>query len=247
MEKMSYRQGVADTPHAWIYYKDSGEKKTPLLMLHGNAETHLVFEYYEKMLSAKYRTILMDSRAHGHSKIKPEYAETEFTITDMAGDVVALLDVLHIEACHLLGFSDGANIALEVSSLFPDRVISVIAVSGNISPDGLIFPVRFFSTVKYHFLKAVNGCLKHHFFRYQQLASLLCNSPRMTKEQLQKIKAPVLLIAGTRDVVKVSHSRRMAGMIPYAQLFLIKGATHTSMFIRKQLYLKIIQKFFDRM
>ena len=132
MEKMSYRQGVADTPHAWIYYKDSGGEKTPLLMLHGNAETHLVFEYYEKMLSAKYRTILMDSRAHGRSKIKPEYAKTEFTITDMAGDVVALLDALHIEACHLLGFSDGANIALEFASLFPDRVISVIAVSGNI-------------------------------------------------------------------------------------------------------------------
>ena len=52
MEKMSYRQGVADTPHAWIYYKDSGGEKTPLLMLHGNAETHLVFEYYEKMKNA---------------------------------------------------------------------------------------------------------------------------------------------------------------------------------------------------
>lgn len=245
MQKMSYRHGIADTPHAWIYYKDSGGSGTPLLMLHGNAETHLIFDYYEKKLSAKYRTILMDSRAHGRSELKPEYAGKEFTTNDMAKDVKALLDILHIDACVLLGFSDGANIALEFASLFPERTLSVIAVSGNISPDGLIVPLQFLSTVKYQFLKVVNAFWGHQFFRHQQLASLLCNSPMMPEEQLHKIKAPVLLIAGTWDVVKVSHSRRMAHLIPNAQLLLIKRATHTSMFGRKQLYLKIIKEFLE--
>lgn len=96
---------------------------------------------------------------------------------------------------------------------------------------------------KYYLLKAVNGFLRHHLFRQQQLASLLCNSPRMTEEQLKEIKAPVLLSAGTRDVVKVSHSRRMAHLIPHAQLILMKGDTHTSMFVRKQQYLKIMERF----
>ena len=85
MEKMTCRQGMADTPQVWIYYKESG-RGTPILMLHGNAETHLIFDYYEKKLSMKYRVILMDSRAHGCSRIKPEYAESEFTTTDMATD-----------------------------------------------------------------------------------------------------------------------------------------------------------------
>ena len=57
---------------------------------------------------------------------------------------------------------------------------------------------------------------------------------------------PVLLIAGTRDLVKVSHSRLMARLIPRAQLVLIKGATHTSMFGRKAFYLKIIHDFLDK-
>lgn len=47
MEKMTCRQGMADTPQVWIYYKESG-RGTPILMLHGNAETHLIFDYYEK-------------------------------------------------------------------------------------------------------------------------------------------------------------------------------------------------------
>ena len=93
MGKMTCRQGMADTPQVWIYYKESG-RGTPILMLHGNAETHLIFDYYEKKLSMKYCVILMDSRAHGRSRIKPEYAESEFTTTDMARDAAALLDIL---------------------------------------------------------------------------------------------------------------------------------------------------------
>ena len=258
MEKMICRQGMADTSQAWIYYKESG-RGTPILMLHGNAETHLIFDYYEEKLSMKYCVILMDSRAHGRSRIKPEYAESEFTTADMAKDAAALLDVLHIPSCILFGFSDGANIALEYTSLFPDRTRAVIAISGNVSPDGLILPVRAFCVGKYFCLKAATSlfrgickknpaasCILSCLFRHQQLAFLLCNSPMMSREQLENVQAPVLLIAGTRDLVKVSHSRLMARLIPRAQLVLIKGATHTSMFGRKAFYLKIIHDFLDK-
>lgn len=67
----------------------------------------------------------------------------------------------------------------------------------------------------------------------------------MSREQLEKIQAPVLLIVGTRDLVKVSHSRLMARLIPHAQLVLVKGATHMAMFGRKAFYLKIISDFMD--
>lgn len=258
MEKMICRQGMADTPQAWIYYKESGAG-IPVLMLHGNAETHLIFDYYEKKLSMKYRVILMDSRAHGRSRIKPEYAESEFTTTDMARDAAALLDILHIPSCILFGFSDGANIALEFASLFPDRTRAVIAISGNVAPDGLILPVRAFCVGKYCCLKAAAEFFQHghgnnfvrkhifpHLFHHQQLASLLCNSPMISHKQLEKLQAPVLLIAGTRDLVKVSHSRLMARLIPHAQLVLVKGATHTAMFGRKAFYLKIISDFLNK-
>ena len=177
----------------------------------------------------------------------------------MARDAAALLDILHIPSCILFGFSDGANIALEFASLFPDRTRAVIAISGNVSPDGLILPVRAFCVGKYYCLKAATSlfrgickknpaasCILSCLFRHQQLASLLCNSPMMSREQLENVQAPVLLIAGTRDLVKVSHSRLMARLIPRAQLVLIKGATHTSMFGRKAFYLKIIHDFLDK-
>ena len=135
----------------------------------------------------------------------------------------------------------------------------MIAISGNVSPDGLILPVQAFCVGKYFCLKAATSlfrgickknpaasCILSCLFRHQQLASLLCNSPMMSREQLENVQAPVLLIAGTRDLVKVSHSRLMARLIPRAQLVLIKGATHTSMFGRKAFYLKIIHDFLDK-
>ena len=126
MEKMICRQGMADTPKAWIYYKESGHG-VPILMLHGNAETHMIFDFYEKKLSANYRVILMDSRGHGRSMT----ARQSFTIHDMACDAAALLDHLGIAKAILLGFSDGANIALEFACCFPERTLAVISASGN--------------------------------------------------------------------------------------------------------------------
>ena len=135
----------------------------------------------------------------------------------------------------------------------------MIAISGNVSPDGLILPVRAFCVGKYYCLKAATSlfrgiCKKilplpasFHVFSVIS-SSLPCSAilPIMSREQLENVQAPVLLIAGTRDLVKVSHSRLMARLIPRAQLVLIKGATHTSMFGRKAFYLKIIHDFLDK-
>lgn len=56
----------------------------------------------------------MDSRGHGRSMT----ARQSFTIHDMACDAAALLDHLGIAKAILLGFSDGANIALEFAAAF---------------------------------------------------------------------------------------------------------------------------------
>ena len=37
----------------------------------------------------------------------------------------------------ILGFSDGANVALETASCYPGRVSAVVAVSGNALPRGM--------------------------------------------------------------------------------------------------------------
>ena len=88
-----------DTSEAHLYYEVVGHG-TPVLMLHGNSQSHHVFHSYKRNLQKSYQVILMDSRGHGRSMT----ARQSFTIHDMACDAAALLDHLGIAKAILLGF-----------------------------------------------------------------------------------------------------------------------------------------------
>ena len=56
-----------------------------------------------------------------------------------------------------------------------------------------------------------------------EILGLMVNEPHITPEEIGKLKMPVLVIAGTRDMVKDEHTRRIANSIPNARLVLLKG------------------------
>lgn len=232
-----------DTPEAHLYYEVCGHG-IPILMLHGNSQSHHVFHSYAQKLQQTYQVILMDSRGHGHSRTDQQY----FTIHDMACDAAALLDHLGIAKAILFGFSDGANIALEFACCFPERTLAVIAASGNALPHGLRFPVRLGTQLTgcaLTFLKnsLPDGSLRQNLTNRLQLNTLLTDSPNLSAERLQKIQAPVLILAGTRDLIKTSHTRWMAEQIPNSQLRLIEGGTHKVLFLQEQQCMKYILEF----
>lgn len=239
------KRGYLDTPQARIYYETLG-KGRPLVLLHGNGQSHHVFRSYMRGLSDDYRLILMDSRGHGHSVLKNVLKP--FTITDMARDVAALLNYLNIPQAVFLGFSDGANIALEFASLYPERALAVISASGNALPGGLRFPLRLAAGVQLQASRALKALcpgdrLKAFFDRRCQLSVLLLDSPALPEERLKKITAPVLVLAGTRDAIKTSHTRWMAEHIPGSRLLLIPGGTHNVLFGQEKRCLGCIKDF----
>ena len=61
------KEGYADNRFASLYYKELGQG-VPLVMLHGNGESHQIFGRLSELMSRHYRVILMDSRGHGASK-----------------------------------------------------------------------------------------------------------------------------------------------------------------------------------
>jgi pimeloyl-ACP methyl ester carboxylesterase len=70
-----------------------------------------------------YHLIALDCRGHGQSD-KPH--DTAQYGSEMAADVVRLLDHLKIKKAHLIGYSMGAFIAGKVAATHPQRVLSVI-------------------------------------------------------------------------------------------------------------------------
>ena len=238
-------RGYFEAGEVRLYYEISGAG-LPILLLHGNKQSHHVFHSYASKLQKSYQVILMDSRGHGHSQLLRSKAghtaahkEEFFTIQDMAHDAVSLLEHLGISKVILFGFSDGANIALEFASLYPERTLAVISASGNALPHGLIFPVRLGTLMLGSVLTLAqrvlpSGKLHQQLGSQLQMNTLLTDSPKLSPDRLQKIQAPVLLIAGTRDLIKTSHTQWMAEQIPHSQLCLLTGGTHNVLFSQEQ-------------
>ena len=89
------KEGYVDNRFASLYYKEMGQGM-PLIMLHGNGESHEIFARLSELMSRYYRVILMDSRGHGSSLMKEEAAGGDLTIPDMAADVVQVMEFLHV-------------------------------------------------------------------------------------------------------------------------------------------------------
>lgn len=243
------KTGCMDTTSAQIYYEIYGEG-IPVLMLHGNAGSHGELIAYAEQLCGRYQVILMDSRGHGRSQLKIKESVKEFTASDMAKDVKRLMDYFKLDRGILLGFSDGANTALEFAARYQERTIAVISISGNAQPSGLWFPIHLLVAVKYKVLGLLMKLcpmeeIRHSMEQSRIYASLLLNSPALTAERLSEIKVPVLLIAGTLDLIKVSHTKWMAANLPSSRLVLIKGGTHGDFFRRQGLYLTCILDFLN--
>lgn len=126
-----------------------------LYRAYGGRASDACDDSYIKMLTgAGCLVIAMDSRGHGRSVLKAAALKTaalKITVgkkgklqnssdkrhtaaADMAEDVVRLLDHLKIEKAVILGFSDGANTALEFAADHPERAEKIIAVSANALP-----------------------------------------------------------------------------------------------------------------
>ena len=81
--------------------------KLPLVLLHGNGNDH-TFNYQISYFSKEYQVIAVDTRGHGRST----NTQSQLTFPLLAEDLAGIIQQEHLTKINLLGFSDGANIAM---------------------------------------------------------------------------------------------------------------------------------------
>lgn len=84
---------------------------------------------YVAALSDEFRVVSVDPLGHGDSA-KPHDSGAYYS-AEVAADVVAVLDAEEVSMAVLWGFSAGAQIALGVASIAPERVRGVVCGSGG--------------------------------------------------------------------------------------------------------------------
>lgn len=200
-----------------LNYKEKGEG-TPLILLHGNGESLEYFVHQIDYFSKHYRVIAIDTRGHGKS---PRGAG-EFSLSRFAEDLNDFMTDKGIDKAHILGFSDGGNIALIFTLRYPDKVLSLILNGANLNSKGVKrrvqIPIEFGYFLSGIFAKFSKKALKNH-----EILSLMVKEPHICPKSLEKLKIPTLIIVGTHDMIKEAHSRLMARSIPRSQLEIIDG------------------------
>lgn len=191
-----------------IFYEVRGSG-APLLMLHGNGETHAIFDETANLLARYYSVYTPDTRGHGASS-----AVSEYHYQDMASDAIALIQALGLARPILYGFSDGGITALLVAQQRPDLVSCVIASGANACPEGLT--EDFFAEIRAAEAK-----------QHDPLLSLMLTEPHMDERALAAIGVPVFLLAGEYDVVRRKHSEWLSRVMN-CPLRVLKGQNHDS-------------------
>ena len=182
-----------------LYYEEKGNGE-PLILLHGNGESHEYFVHQIEYFSQNYRVIAIDTRGHGKSM----RGDTPFTIRQFALDLHCFMEDLGIQKSNILGFSDGGNIALIFALTYPEQVMKLILNGANLFGRG----------IKPHIQILESSCGR---------MSLMVNDPDIRPQELSRITARTLVIAGTGDMIKTAHTRLIYENLPDAELVFIRG------------------------
>ena len=199
------------------YYIEKGQGE-PLILLHGNGENCDYFVGQTDVFAQYYHVYALDTRGHG----KTPRGNAPFTIRQFADDLCNFMDEHGIEKAHILGFSDGGNIAMLFAMKYPERVNRLILDGANLDTKGIKPSIQIPIEIGYWFAKLFANKSEEAKLHAETLG-LMVHDPNVKPEELSKIQARTLVIAGTKDMVKDEHTRLIASQIPDSQLVILEG------------------------
>lgn len=217
-----------------LHYKEKGAG-TPLILLHGNSEDHSYFNQQIAYFSERYCVIAIDTRGHGATP----RGTAPFTIVQFAQDLYAFMEEKGIQKAHLLGFSDGGNIALTFALQHPERVDKLILNGANLFPKGMKNKV--YVWVWRHYWKA----RWQKDITQQEMMLLMLKQPNISTESLKAIKTPTLVIVGDKDMIKKRHSMLIHKHIKDSQLNIIHG-THFCAQEQPEAFNSVVNRFLEK-
>ncbi len=119
-----------------LRYWTWGGTGQPLVLLHGLASTHRIWDFVAPLLTQDFRVVALDQRGHGESA-KPDGG---YDFATVAADLNGLLRVLETESPILVGHSWGANVALEHAATYLAATGGLCLIDGGTIETSSYFP-----------------------------------------------------------------------------------------------------------
>ncbi len=226
-----------------LYYETYGIGPA-MLQIHGNGQNLAAMGNQIEYFAKNYQVIAADSRGHG----KSEMGKDHLTYETMADDLNALLEQLKLKSVFVLGWSDGGIIGLLLAIHHPDKIEKLAIMGANLEPSGAYdWAIEWVGKENKSVDKKLASGDKSQSWQIQkEYLDLLGNQPHISLDDLHKISAPTLVMAGDKDVIRGEHTLLIFENIPKAHLCIFPGATHMIPWENPKLFNQTVENFFSR-
>jgi 3-oxoadipate enol-lactonase len=228
--------------HAEVHGPDDAPA---VVLVHPLGTEARVWEPQVAWLADRFRVIVYDQRGHGASPAPTG----PYTVADLAGDLLDLLDRLDVDRAHLVGSSLGAMACLWVAANAPDRVDRLVTCSASAFLDSSEAWTDRAQIVRSNGTVAIVDGAVHRWFGEGHLPepetldrltawfvgtsdegyAACCEAigAMDLRDEIPRITAPTLVVAGDRDLaIPITHARDLAERIPGARLAIVEEAGH---------------------
>jgi len=233
-----------------VHYESAGEAGPWVIFSHSLACNGSMWERQAAALAPTHRVLRYDTRGHG----KTEAPGGPYTLDQLAGDVVGLMDALAIDRAHFVGLSMGGMIGQTAALAHPGRFASL-----TLADTTSRYPAEFMAVWEGRIHQALEQGMESHVeptlerwftagFRAGRpealppVAEMIRSTPVAgfvgcchalskvnTYPRLEEIRCPVLVMVGEQDpTTPVAMARDIHAAIPGSELVVIPDAAHIS-------------------
>jgi pimeloyl-ACP methyl ester carboxylesterase len=216
----------------------------PLVILHGGlSHSEKTKKYLLPAVKRDFKVFAYDRTGHGRTANQ----KGSFHFNFQTKELIAFLEDVVKEPAHLIGISDGANIAIMTAMARPELIRSVVSIGGNTTA----------SQIRMKFGKpevSAESQAEHDRISPDHPSELIKkvatafkvwkSEPSIAITKLAKIKCPVLVLAGDDDVISAKESEKIYQAITNARLAIVPGASHAVIKEKTELVQALLKDFY---
>lgn len=259
------REAHADLPGVRLWYTDTGGAGEAVVFLHANTGSSRVWEYQIPAFVARgYRVIAYDRRGFGRTVIDP----TGVQPGTGADDLLAMVNHLQIDRCHLVGTAAGGIVAFDFAVSFPQRLRSLVianSIGGVQDEDYLELGRRLRPAPQFNALppdfrelspsyRAANPRGAERWIELEKVsrpegppAPAQTMRNRITFSVLEGVRVPTLLLTGDADLYAPPAVLRLfAARIKHAESVVVPETGHSAYWEQPEIFNRTVLEFIGR-
>ena len=260
-EELKNKMPHIEVNGANIYYQAYGEDqagRAPILLIHGATnDGNNDWGDIAPELARQYRVFVIDCRGHG----KSNNPQMSYSFKELADDAAAFVQAMGYERAHIIGHSNGGNVALVTLMEHPEIIQTCIPQAANayvtrylIEREPKVFdPERMAREAPewLHEVKSLhNEVHGNEYWRDLLWLTMkeIISEPNYSPAELRRVEKPVLVIMGGEDTVNApdEHAQYIANNIPNAELWIPEKTGHNVHYERREEWVTKVLDFLER-